>query len=321
MKILLSLLIILILGFLTLGIGRYDISYAEIYEILLYQNMNDKNFIILNVRLPRVILAIIVGAGLGISGASLQAIFRNPLASPDILGVSSGASFGAVLSLILGLNIYFLTLTSFLCGLLSLGLTIIIARDFSNKIMIILGGIIIAALFQSFISLLKYIADPQDTLPTITYWLLGSLQVSNTHQILFCCAFIIIFGLIIYLFRWKHNILMLDDNEAKTLGFNVIYVRLFIIFCVTLIIACIVSMCGIIGWIGLVIPHIARMIAGFNTAKVIAYSIVIGSIFMLLIDTLARTLINQELPLSVLSAIVGAPFFIAILYKYKGLKI
>ncbi|TQR61074.1 FecCD family ABC transporter permease [Campylobacter troglodytis] len=322
---------VLALAFFILGFGRYDLSYTQIFS-LLYESLlnlgsssnelsNKEAFILLEVRLPRVILAIIVGLGLGIAGASFQAIFRNPLASPDILGVASGAGFGAVLAMLFGLNIYLLTLSSFLFGILSLVLTLLVARGGKDKIMIILSGIIIAALFQSFISLLKYIADPQDTLPAITYWLLGSLQVSNLAQMLFCCIGVFVGAVIIFIYRWKHNLLLFDDNEARTLGVNVFYLRLLLILACTLIVSCIVSMCGIIGWIGLIIPHIARMLCGFNSKNVISTSLFVGAVFMLIIDTLSRSLSSQELPISILSAVVGAPFFVMILYRVKGMRI
>ncbi|TQR33698.1 iron ABC transporter permease [Campylobacter sp. MIT 99-7217] len=321
MKILFALIFIIILSLIILGIGRFELSYLQIFDILLGKTEGREAFILLELRLPRVILALIVGASLSVAGASFQAIFRNPLASPDILGVASGAAFGAVLALLLGLNIYLLTAFSFSFGLLSLALVLLIAKDSHNKIMIILSGVIISALFQSFISLLKYIADPQDTLPVITYWLLGSLQVGNLKQMIICSLGMIIGSIIIVIYRFKHNILMLEDIEARSLGLNIKALRLGLIFASTLIVACVVSICGIIGWIGLIVPHIARMIAGFNTAKVIATSLFIGAIFMLIIDTLSRSLAQQELPISILSAVVGAPFFIAILYKAKGMRI
>ncbi|TKX28737.1 iron ABC transporter permease [Campylobacter sp. MIT 12-5580] len=336
-KFILALVAILLLAFFILGFGRFDLSYAQIAALLsakiislfssqsiseiLGQDISTQAFILLEIRLPRVILAIVVGAGLGIAGASFQAIFRNALASPDILGVASGAGFGAVLALLFGLNIYLLTFSSFAFGLLSLLFTIAIARGAHNKIMIILSGIIISALFQSFISLLKYLADPQDVLPAITYWLLGSLAVSDIHQMLFCCFGIILGCVLLYLYRWKHNVLLLEDMEARTLGLNVSLLRLTLIFASTLIIACIVSMCGVIGWIGLIIPHIARLIWGFNAARVLPYSLFVGAIFMLVIDTLSRSLSAAEIPISILSALVGAPFFIFILYKTKGFRI
>lgn len=324
MRYFLSFIILLGISFFVLGIGRYDISYSQIFRALLHilgmqSDIEDRIlYIILEVRLPRVILAIFVGAALGMAGASFQSIFRNPLASPDILGVSSGAGFGAALALILGLNIYFLTLFAFVFGILTLILTFIVARDSSNRIMIILSGIIISALFQSLISLLKYIADPQDTLPTITYWLLGSLSVSNIWQLVFCCVGMSVGGIIIFIYRWKHNLLMLDDIEAKSLGLNIAKIRIVLIFASTLMVSCVVSICGIIGWVGLIIPHIARIISGSNTSIVIPFSLFIGAIFMVVIDTLSRSVSQQELPISILSAVIGALFFIIILYRSKG---
>lgn len=323
MRYLVCLIILIALGFWVLGLGRYAISYAEIFGILLKTIQGDVlednlAYIILNVRLPRVILAIFVGASLGIAGASFQAIFRNPLASPDILGVASGAGFGAALALLLGLSTTLLTFFAFVFGILTLVLTLFVARDSSNRMMIILGGIIISALFQSLISLLKYLADPQDSLPTITYWLLGSLTVSDLTQCLFCCAGMFLGALVLFVYRWKHNLLMLDDFEARSLGLNVARIRLLFIFASTLIVACVVSICGIVGWVGLIIPHIARILYGSNMASVMPLSLFVGAIFMLLIDTMSRSISAEEIPLSILSSIIGALIFVLILYRSKG---
>ncbi|TLE14968.1 iron ABC transporter permease [Helicobacter apodemus] len=322
MKYLLLLCVLALLSFFVLGVGRYPLEYRQILEVLLspWATTLDERlrYIILEVRLPRIVLAIFVGASLGICGASFQSIFRNPLASPDILGVASGAGFGAALAILLGLNIYFLTLFAFAFGILTLILVLLIVRDSNNRIMIILGGIIISALFQSFISLLKYIADPQDALPAMTYWLLGSLNVSDFHQLIFCCLGMLFGGIIIFVYRWKHNLLMLDDNEAKSLGLNIRSLRIGLIFASTLMVSCVVSICGIIGWVGLIIPHIARMIGGSNMSSVMSLSLVLGAIFMLVIDTLSRSLSSEEIPISILSAVIGALFFIVILYRFKG---
>ncbi|MCW1352267.1 iron ABC transporter permease [Campylobacter jejuni] len=324
LKYIIGFLILVLVSFYVMGIGRYEISYMQmlkvIYAVVLDQPSVDEKleYILFNVRIPRIILAIFVGASLGASGASFQAIFRNPLASPDILGVASGAGFGAALALLLGANVYMLTFFAFVFGVLTLFLTLLVARDYSNRIMIVLGGIIITAFFQSLISLLKYIADPQDTLPTITYWLLGSLSVSNLGQLVFCCIGMFIGGLIIVIYRWKHNLLMLDDNEAKSLGLNIVRLRIILIFATTLIVSCVVSICGIIGWVGLIIPHIARIIVGSNMAKVIPFSLIIGALFMIVIDTFSRSVSSEEIPISILGAIIGSLFFMAILFKMKG---
>lgn len=315
--------------FLSLSLGRYDISLEEIVRLILFkigfldslQDLKNAEFILFENRLPRAFFALFVGAGLGVAGASFQAMFKNALASPDILGVTSGAAFGAILALMFGLNIYFVSFSSFVFGILSLIITLFIAKGVKNHIMVILAGIIVSALFQSFISLVKYLADPQDVLPAITYWLLGSLQVDNTKQMLFSCALISVCIGICFFYRWKHNLLLLDDAEARSLGLNVTNLRIVLILSSTLMISSIVSLCGIISWVGLIIPHISRLLCGNNTAQIIPTSIFTGAVFMLFIDTISRTLLSQELPISVLSAVVGAFLFLCILYRFKGVNV
>ena len=319
MKILWILLIFSVV--FALKVGRIDISYAEIFRILVEFDMNSSNgFIVWQTRFLRIILAIFVGAGLASAGASFQSIFKNPLASPDILGVASGAGFGAILALMIGLNIYFILIFGFAFGIFSLILTILIAGA-NNRIMIILSGIIVSAFFSALISFLKYIADPQDTLPAITYWLLGSLAVGEIKGLFACIIGIIIGMSVIYYHRWRHNILMLDDYEALSLGVNVAKMRIVLICASTLIVACAVSFCGIIGWVGLIVPHIARLMVGANTQKVIPYSVLIGAIFMIITDAISRGASSAELPISVLCAMVGAPFFLFILKRYKGFSL
>lgn len=324
LKYILGFLVLSLVCFYVAGIGRYEISYAEILKVFYFaitdQSLVDSKleYILFEIRIPRIVLAIFVGASLGVSGASFQAIFRNPLASPDILGVASGSGFGAAFALLLGFNVYMLTLFAFVFGVLTLFLTLLVARDYSNRLMIVLGGIIITAFFQSLISLLKYIADPQDTLPTITYWLLGSLSVSDLGQLIFCCIGMTIGSVVIIVYRWKHNLLMLDDNEAKSLGLNIVRVRIILIFATTLIVSCVVSMCGIVGWVGLIIPHIARIIVGSNMSRVIPSSLAIGALFMVVIDTFSRSISSEEIPISILSAIIGSLVFMIILFRMKG---
>ena len=319
MKILVFLLIASVL--FALQVGRIDISYAEIFKILSsFDTSSSQGYVVWNTRFFRIVLAVFVGAGLASAGASFQSIFKNPLASPDILGVASGSAFGAILALILGLNVYFILAFGFVFGIFSLVLTVLIAGA-NNRIIIILSGIIVSAFFSALISFLKYIADPQDTLPAITYWLLGSLAVGDASGLVACVVGIGIGMSVIFYHRWRHNILMLDDYEAKSLGVNVAKMRVILICASTLVVACVVSFCGIIGWVGLIVPHIARLIVGANVAKVVPYSMVIGAIFMVLTDTIARGATSAELPISVLSAMVGAPFFLFILKKYKGFSL
>ena len=312
-------ILLLFSAFWALGVGRFEISYAQIWQILTNLDFHSSlGYIIWQTRAARIVLAIFVGIGFAVAGSSFQSIFKNPLAAPDILGVASGAGFGAVLALMFGLNIYFII--GFVFGALSLFLVILIAGS-ESRVMIILAGIVISAFFTALISFLKYIADPQDTLPAITYWLLGSLSVSNLGGLGVCICGITLGSAVIFYHRWRHNILMLDDAEAKSLGVNIKALRLILLAACTLIVACAVSFCGIIGWVGLVVPHIARLIVGANSARVIPFSMFVGAIFMIFIDTIARSISGAELPISVLSAIVGAPFFIFILRRAKGFNL
>lgn len=327
MKIFLCILILFIVCFLSLGAGRYEVGYEDIVRLFSNQSFfKDSDMttrVLFDFRLPRIVLAVFVGAGLSASGASFQSVFKNPLATPDILGVTGGASFGAVLGLLFGLNQYGVITSSLICGFLALAITILIARGTQEygTIMLVLAGIIVSALFQSFLSLIKYVADPQDTLPLITYWLLGSLQTSGFSEILLGITGIALGSFVIFLLKWKLNILALDDDEAKSLGIPLQTYRLIFIFTSTLIVACVVSMCGLIGWIGLLIPHIARLLCGSDNTKIIPLSLALGAIFMVAIDTLSRTLSADELPVSILSAIIGAPFFIYILKRNKGIRL
>lgn len=329
MRYLILLIILVVICLYCLSLGRYGLSIEELFKVVLMrfnlleydESLANADFIFFSIRLPRVVLAIFCGATLGIAGASFQAIFKNPLAAPDILGVTSGSAFGAILALLFGLSIFWVNSFAFIFGVLSLTLTLFIARGASNYVMVVLAGIIISALFQSFISLVKYLADPQDVLPVITYWLLGSLQVNDIKQIIFCCALTSVGILILLFFRWKHNLLILEDLEARSLGLNVSQLRILLILVNTLIVSSIVSICGIISWVGLIIPHIARLIFGSDNTKILPASVFMGAIFMLIIDTISRNLLGQEIPISVLSAFVGAFIFLFILYRFKGVNL
>lgn len=354
----LSFILIILFGIICLSVGRYPISILEISIVLFkglfggifnvclpysneYSNLFLKTLcspivhslspyisqnnelisnIIFEVRLPRIILSCFIGASLSACGVAFQSLFRNPLATPDILGVTSGASFGAVLALLLGINIWGVAFFGIFFGIFSLFLVILVGFDKNNPhntITMILSGIIISALFQSLISIVKYIADPQDVLPTITYWLLGSLDSSFSIYFFVGIFSLSVGTLCLFCLRWKLNLLALEDDEAKTLGINLSLIRIFVILCVTIITACSVSLCGIIGWIGLLIPHVARLIVGSENSRLLPLSLLMGAIFLMLCDTLARSISANQIPISILTALIGAPFFIYILRKYK----
>ncbi|WHH58728.1 iron ABC transporter permease [Petroclostridium sp. X23] len=310
-----------------IGIGRYSLTIGESFQVLLHALLFGKESVdaqsysvIIGIRLPRIILALLCGAGLAVSGASFQALFTNPLATPDTLGVAAGASFGAVVALLAADHLIWVQAVALLMGLAAVFLTYSISkiRGKSTIIMMVLSGMVISSMFQAFVSLIKYMADPEDKLPAITYWLMGSLSSVTYKSLLIGTPFILIGIILVSALRWKLNVLSLSEDEAHSMGVNVKHLRLLIIVAATMITASAISMCGQVGWIGLLIPHIARMLFGSNNRFVIPASISFGAVFMLVIDTVARSATAAEIPVSILTATVGAPFFIFLLKRTGG---
>lgn len=310
---------------ICLGIGRYHLNMGQTLQVL-FSGITGNNIsgvehsVVFNVRLPRIILSAAVGAGLACSGAAFQSLFTNPLATPDTLGVASGASFGAVLVMMMGENLIFVQLGALVFGMISCLLVFVIGRT-KNKtsiVMVVLAGMVISALFQALLSLLKYVADPEDQLPAITYWLMGSMSGATYKNLLLGLPFIILGLVILIILRWRLNILSLSEDEARSLGVNIKRLRVVIITAASMITASCISMCGQVGWVGLLVPHIARMLCGSNNKSVIPVSISLGSVFMLVMDTVSRSASAAEIPISILTAIIGAPFFIALLKKTGG---
>lgn len=313
-----------VIGLGCICVGRMEIPISDVFKtigaIFTGQETDVQNYsIIVNLRLPRILMAIIVGAGLTCAGNTFQSLFSNPLATPDILGVTSGTCVGAILTIILSCGILGTQLIALAFGLVSVLFTIKIAGRNKNGSMIylVLAGVIASSLFNAIGSLLKYTADPQDKLPEITYWLMGSFTSATYQKLLIGSPLIIVGIVIIYLLRWRLNILALSEDEAKASGIDLKKTRMIFILASTLITASAVSMCGQIGWIGLLIPHCARMLVGSNNRYVVPLSISLGASFMILIDTLSRSLTVIELPLSILTAIIGAPVFILLLNRSK----
>lgn len=273
-----------------------------------------------NVRLPRVAAAVIVGAALAAAGATYQGLFRNPLVSPDLLGVSVGASLGAVLGIFLSLPVLAIQLVAFAGGLaavfvvLSVG-TLVRERD--PVLTLVLAGIAIQALIGAGISLIKVLADPYDQLPAITYWLLGSMTAITRFDVLSILPAVILGLVPLVLLRWRMNLLTLGDEDAKSLGVDTTKTRLALIFGATFVTASTVSVTGIIGWIGLVIPHIARMLVGPDFRRLLPASMLLGAGYLLVVDMLARSIAAIEVPLGILTATVGAPFFLWLLIVGK----
>lgn len=323
--ILLMFLLPIVTGLICLCFGRMNVPVQDVlssFTAVFTGNAGDsQNYsIIINLRLPRILMAIIVGAGLTVAGATFQALFSNPLATPDILGVTSGTCVGAILAIILSCNTLETQLIALAFGLASVVFTLRIAgkNDGRSMVYLVLAGTIASSLFNAIGSLLKYTADPQDKLPEITYWLMGSFTSASYKEILIGSPLILVGIVLIFLLRWRLNILSLSDDEAKASGINIKQTRMLFIVASTLITASAVSMCGQVGWIGLLIPHCARMLVGSNNRYVIPVSLSLGACFMILIDTLSRTISIIELPLSILTAIIGAPVFISLLNKTRS---
>jgi iron complex transport system permease protein len=314
--------------FLALAVGRYNVAPPTVLKILLAQvfpvEVSWKGFdysVVMQIRLPRVILALLVGAALAIAGASFQGIFSNPLASPDALGVSSGAGFGAALALLLfDRNLVMVSTMALLFGMGAIGITFLISRMRKGQqiLMLILSGMVVSTFFQAMISLIKYIADPETKLPTVTYWLMGSLSAASQSD-LYGAAPLILLGIgVLLLLRWRINLLSLHEDEARSMGINVVGLRWMIIGASTVVTAATVSTCGFVGWVGLVTPHAARMLVGNDYRAVLPASVLLGGTYMVLIDLIARTATAAEIPLSILTAIAGAPFFAYLLRKTGG---
>lgn len=326
LAILLMLALPLTTSVICLCFGRMNVPVGEVLAALRTaltggSAANVQNYsIVINLRLPRILMAIIVGAGLTCAGNTFQSLFSNPLATPDILGVTSGTCVGAILAIILSCSILETQLIALVFGLASVCFTLKIAgkNDGRSMVYLVLAGTIASSLFNAVGSLLKYTADPQDKLPEITYWLMGSFTSASYQKILIGCPLIVAGIIIIYLLRWRLNILSLSDDEARASGISIKQTRMLFILASTLITASAVSMCGQVGWIGLLIPHCARMLVGSNNRYVVPVSLSLGASFMILIDTLSRTISIIELPLSILTAIIGAPVFISLLNKTRS---
>lgn len=310
-------------------VGHFTISFDTFLDIFRSwlglkdgiggENLEQKMMIIFEIRLPRILAAIVIGASLSVSGAVFQGMFVNPLVSPGILGVLSGASFGAALGMLFKSSLWIVQISAFTFGCIAVLFALVISRLYGVKnsiLMLVLGGVISSSLFGAFLSLIKYIADPYDTLPSIVYWLMGSLSIVNLENVFLLAPWMII-SIIILLFFGKYiNVLSLGEADATSLGVDVKKIQLIIIFLATLLSALSVMLAGVIGWIGLVVPHIARFIVGANHLVLIPFSAIIGSSFLLIADTVSRGLFPTEIPLGILTSLIGIPIFIAVL-KYS----
>lgn len=317
----------LFLALASLGIGRFEVEFMTVVKILgshifpIEPTWTQMEYnVVMTVRLPRIVLALLVGAGLSISGAAFQGMFANPLVSADILGVAAGAGFGASIGILLFGNGFMTQIMALIFGLAAIGFTYMIGGVGKSLpiFMLVLAGVVTSALFNALISLTKFLADPEEKLPAITYWLMGSLGTASYHDLYLAGPFLLMGMGILLALRWRINLLTLPDDEAKSLGISVNGLKWLVITGATLCTAAAVAIAGIVGWVGLIIPHIARMFVGSNNDKVLPLSLALGGAYLLLIDTLARSLTAAEIPLSILTAIVGAPFFAYLLRRTGG---
>ena len=313
----LTVLLLLLVALICVSslLGRYAVRASDVLAACLgwmglAPTVHGGAQVVMELRLPRIVGAVLVGAALSVSGAAYQVMFRNPMVSPTILGVSAGAAFGAAIAILLSLPVLVVHLTTFGGGLLAVAITYVVGVKFcrggNTTLAIILSGIIVSTLFTSLLSMIKYVADPYDKLPVIVYWLMGSLASITRDNLI----------LPLYFLRWKINLLSFGDEEAKSLGIPVERLRLTVIICATLMTAAAVSISGIIGLVGLVVPHLVRFIVGPDFRFLLPGSALMGGLFLLASDNLARTLWTMEIPLGILTSLFGVPFFLYLLIKY-----
>lgn len=321
-------IVLILTFFISVYIGRYTITPSQLIMAVAgkitnvdYTLPDTADTILFKVRLPRIIAAILIGANLATAGAAYQGMFKNPMVSPDILGASHGAGFGAAVAILLSFGTAGIQMSSLLFGLgavlLSYTISKIVGHGDNATLTMVLTGMVVSTMFSAFISMTKYVADTDEKLPAITFWLMGSLA-SITRKDVLILLIPTVLGMIPLLFlRWKLNVLAFGDEEAQAMGVDTKKVRSIIIFSSTLLVASSVSISGMIGWIGLIVPHIARQFVGPNYKHLLFASMLVGGSFLLIVDDVARNAFSAEIPLGILTALLGAPFFLYLLLKER----
>lgn len=315
---------LLALFLLSFVMGRYGVPLGQVVRILLSGVLpleqtwtGNMAIAVLNVRLPRILLACLVGCGLSAAGTGYQTVFQNPMAAPDILGASSGACFGAALAILTGQGAVMITVFAFLASLLSVALVYLVGNHTrGNRVVnLLLAGIMVGSLFSACTSYIKLVADPTNQLPQITYWLMGSLSGTRMGTVRFAAVCMAVGLVPLLLLRWWMNLLTLSPDEARAMGVHTDRLRLAVILSSTVLTAAAVSVSGMIGWVGLVIPHLSRRIVGSDCRRLMPMSCLFGAAFLLLVDNMARCLTATEIPIGILTAFVGAPFFIYLMVR------
>ena len=317
-------LLLIFVSLISLAIGRYGVSLSHVFGILISKIIpieatwtSTEARVVELIRLPRILLAGIAGVALAVSGAALQGIFRNPLVGPNILGVSSGAAFGGALAILISESQFLLILFAFIFGMLAILIVYTLSRVRGRApiLMLVLSGVVTSAFFTALVSLIKFVADPDDKLPAIVFWLMGSFASASYEKVLLISIPVLIASTLLYLLRFQINVLSLGDEEAKSLGVKVEHVRWLVLICVALNSAAVVAAAGIVGWVGLVIPHFARLMTGPDHRVLIPAAALIGATYLIIVDDIARSLVAAEIPIGILTAIVGAPIFAILLRR------
>lgn len=310
---------------IALSVGRYSMNPADVIRVLV-ERITDTvpsdyamHNVVFIIRIPRIASAILVGASLSLSGAVYQGVFKNPLVSPDLLGVSSGACVGAAIAILGGGGMSMIQVSAFAMGMIAVSISVAITRLLrsDSNMSLVLAGIVTSGFMTSVLGILKYVADPETQLAEIVFWQMGSVASVNRAQMLAVLPVFIICGSLLLALSWRINILSFGEDEAKTLGMNVPLFRGIVIACASFLTASAVSISGTIGWIGLVIPHLGRLLTGPNNTKLLPVTILLGGLFMLIVDTLSRAAMSVEIPLSILTGIIGAPFFAWLLWRQR----
>lgn len=314
--------------------GRYEVTAEQLFlSIVSWTGLGEPaadqakadmvSRVLFQIRLPRICYCLAAGAGLAAAGAAMQGVFANPLATPDTLGVANGASFGAALGILLGMDGFFIQITAMFFGMGAVGLVFLIGRrkEGNPVLMLVLSGMVISSLFAALLSLVKFVADPQDVLPAITHWLMGSLNGVTWQSVRLGLPWILTGSLVIWLLRWKLNALSLSEEEARSLGVPTRLVRLLTIGAASMVTAAVVAACGQIGWIGLLIPHCCRLLFGGDYRQITPASLCFGGAFLLIVDTIARSAAAAEIPAAILTAIIGAPVFLLLLQTKDGIRL
>lgn len=312
-------LIFITIFIVSFRLGKYPVSFKELFTFFFSKIMGKDSLlpkeietVIFRIRLPRIVSAAMVGAGLSAAGAAFQGLFQNPMVAPDLLGASSGAGFGAALAIFFSLGSIMVTASAFVFGLIAVIVSYAVSKKAThNQVLgLVLAGIMVSSLFQAATSYLKLVADPHNTLPAITYWLMGTLASVRWEELLFAGLPIILGLVTLYLLRWPLNIMTLGEEEAISMGVHVKGIRVITIIAATLVSAACVSIGGMIGWIGLIIPHFSRMLVGYDYRVLLPVSMLMGGSFLMVVDNFARLLATVEIPIGILIAFIGAPFFI-----------